>query len=80
MCDPVSATMAVVGVAGAVSSADAASSEASERRAYNQQTTAWRTANMWRAIKYQRQLAKWQEAQYNATAISAAQSLSLIHI
>jgi len=74
MCEPVSITMGVLGVVSAVSSSSAADKSARTQQKNNERITTYQNANMWRAVAYQRKLARWQEDNYKATAVSAQAS------
>ena len=74
MCDPVSATMGVLGVGGAIMQADAAGDQADAQRAHNQQLAITRARNYAAALDYQRRLSKWQNDNYYETVKSVQKS------
>mgnify|MGYP005825727429 CR=1 FL=1 len=76
MCDPVSAGMAVMGVAQASAGASAANKQYKAQAAHAQALGIHRNAEFYRQVAYQEELAEWQEEMYNKTANEAQESAS----
>ena len=74
MCEPVSITMGIVGVAGAMASASAANRSARGQAAHNRALSIWQNERYQQAVDYQRKLAEWQEENYYKTAAAAKDS------
>lgn len=74
MCEPVSITMAIVGVAGAAASASAANRSARSQAAHNRDLSIWQNERYQQAVDYQYELAAYQEENYYRTAAAAQDS------
>lgn len=74
MCEPVSITMAIVGVAGAAASASAADDQARNQANHNRRLSSWQNERYQQAVDYQNDLAKWQNENYYKTVANAKAS------
>ena len=74
MCEPVSITMGILGVAGAAASASAASSSARNQSAHNRELSIWQNERYQQAVEFQQQMADFQAENYYRTAANAQAS------
>ena len=76
MCEPVSAAMAVVGVAQAAVSGAGARKAAKRQAAYQTKLGNWQNERYKLAVDYQKELGEWQTETYNKIAASEQKSLT----
>jgi len=74
MCEPVSITMGIMGIAGAAASASAASSSARNQAAHNRELSIWQNERYQQAVDFQQQMADYQAENYYRTAANAQAS------
>lgn len=74
MCEPVSITMGILGVAGAAASGMSARSSARNQANHNRALSIWQNEQYQRAVDYQQELSDWQNENYYKTAANAQAS------